>query len=31
MFVTYSESKNCIYFRGELRADKMNIPKNRET
>ena len=28
MFVTYSESKNCIYFRGELRADKMNIPKN---
>lgn len=28
MFVTYSEAKNCIYFKGELRADKQHIPKN---
>lgn len=27
MFVTYSESKNCIYFNGELRDDRKNIPK----
>lgn len=27
IFVTYSEAKNCLYFKGELKADKKNIPK----
>jgi hypothetical protein len=29
IFVSYTEDRNCIYFKGELRADKQHIPKNR--
>lgn len=27
LFVSYSEAKNCLYFTGELREDRKNIPK----